>query len=156
VAVEARDGFLSRIATHLGVVDEYEITAVVGNDYRFGGVRNTPIPNYIYRWTEREVFKTIASYAPHTKPRVFWFNEFEPPIANLKGRKTAKGLLVMYAAYPVLWLLTKLFKRQCNLFAFAVLKPDLSQNLFPWLKLHDGKPTIHREWVEKNFKHSGP
>ena len=154
VALEARDGFLSRIAVHLGVVDEYELTAVVGNDYAFGGVKNTSVPNYIYRWTEREITKTIASYAPYAKPQTFWFHAFEPFIANLKGRKTLKGLLVMYAACPVVWLITKIFKRQCNLFGFAVIKPESPRDLFPWLKLDNDKATINREWVEKNFKRS--
>src|SRR6266496_3290333 len=83
VALEARDGFLSRIAVRLGVVDEYELTAVIGNDYAFGGVKNSSVPNYIYRWTEREVIKTIASAAPHAKPQALWFHEFAPPIENL-------------------------------------------------------------------------
>jgi len=152
VALEARDSFLSRIAVQLGVVDEYELTAVIGNDYAFGGVKNTPVPNYIYRWTEREVIKTISSYSPYAAPRVLWYHEFAPPIANLRGRKSAKGLLILYAAYPALWLLTRLFKGQCNFFAFAVLKPDLSKEMFPWLKLESGKPTIDRDWVETNFK----
>src|SRR6266705_3058727 len=103
MALEARDGFLSRIAVRLGVVDEYELTAVIGNNYAFGGVKNSSVPNYIYRWTEREVVKTIASYAPQAPPRALWFHEFAPPIENLKGRRSMKGLLVMYAAYPVLW-----------------------------------------------------
>ena len=154
VALEARDGFLSRIAVRMGVVDEYELTAVVGNDYRFGGVKNTSVPNYIYRWTEREITKAIASYAPYSRPSVFWFHAFEPFIANLKGRKTLKGLLVMYAAYPILRLLTKIFQRQCNLFGFAVLKPELPGAMFPWLRLDNGKAIINREWAEKNFKQS--
>ena len=156
VVLEARDGLLSRLAVHLGVVDQYELTAVIGNGYAFGGVKNTCVPNYIYRWTEREVTKTIASYAPHVQPRALWFHEFAPPIANLKGRKTIKGLLAMYAAYPALWLITKIFKRQRNLFGFAVFKPDLSRGLFPWLKLDAGEPTINKEWVETNFRRNGP
>ena len=43
-------------------------------------------------------------------------------------------------------------KSQCNLFGFAVLKPDLSRDQFPWLKLEDGEPTINKEWVVKRFK----
>jgi ubiquinone/menaquinone biosynthesis C-methylase UbiE len=151
IALEARDGFLSRIAVRLGVVDEYELTAVVGNDYRFGGVRNTSLPNYIYRWTEREVVKTIASYAPHAPPRIRWFHEFAPPVENLKGRRSLRGLLLLRLAYPALWLVTRLFPGQCNLFAFAVLKPAVPRDLFPWVKAESGELKLHREWVEQNF-----
>jgi len=152
VALEARDGFLSRIAVRLGVVDEYELTAVIGNNCAFGGVKNTSVPNYIYRWTEREVIKAIASYAPHAKPKALWFHEFSPPIENLKVRKTLKGLIIMRAAYPALWLLTRLLRSQCNLFAFALLKPDGAQDVFPWIKMRNGKPEIDKDWVEQNFK----
>jgi len=152
VALEARDGFLSRIAVRLGVVDEYELTAVIGNDCAFGGVKNTSVPNYIYRWTEREVIKAIASYAPHAKPKALWFHEFSPPFETLTMRKPVKGLIIMYAAYPALWLLTKLFKSQCNLFAFALLKPDGAQDVFPWIKMRNGKPQIDKDWVEQNFR----
>ena len=151
MALEARDGFLSRIAVRLGVVDEYELTAVIGNDYAFGGVKNTSVPNYIYRWTEREVIKTIASYAPHAKAKAIWFHEFAPPIENLKGRKTMKGLLILYGAYPFLWLLTKILKSQCNLFAFALFKPQKPEDFFPWIKMKNGKPDINKDWVENNF-----
>ena len=151
VALEARDGFLSRIAVRLGVVDEYEVTAVVGNKLQFGGVANTPVPNYIYRWTEREVTKTIASHAPYTPPRVLWFHEFAPPFAVLRQRKTVKGLFILCIAYPVLWLITRVFKSQCNLLGFAVLKPDLSRELFPWLKLADAKPVINEAWVTERY-----
>src|SRR5262249_60002270 len=113
----------------------------------FGGVRNTSVPNYIYRWTEREVIKTISSYAPYVQPEALWFHEFEPPIANLKGRKSKKALFIMWVAYPVLWLITRLFKRQCNLFGFAILKPDLVRNLFPWLKLAGRTPAINKDWI---------
>jgi ubiquinone/menaquinone biosynthesis C-methylase UbiE len=152
VALEARDGFLSRIATRLGVVDEYEVTAVAGNNLQFGGVKNTAIPNYIYRWTEREVTKTIASYAPYARPEILWFHAFDPPFVVLRARKTPRALLLLYGAYPLLWLITRVFKSQCNLFGFAIRKPDLERNLFPWLTIEGGKPSINPRWVEQHFK----
>jgi SAM-dependent methyltransferase len=151
VALEARDGFLSRVAVRLGVVDEYEVTAVVGNNLAYGGVANTCVPNYIYRWTEREVTKTVASNAPYAPPQILWFHEFEPPFAVLRQRKTLKGLFILCVAYPLLWLITRVFKSQCNLFGFSLLKPDLSRELFPWLRLEDGQPTINKQWVTERF-----
>ena len=155
LALEARDSILSRIAGRLKVADEYELTAVTDNDFAFGGVSNSPIPNYVYRWTEREVLKTIASYAPYAKPEIHWYHGFAPPVGLLKGRKNSTALMIMYAAYPLLWVLTRIFRKQGNLFAFAIRKPDLSADLFPWLKLDQGSPTVNPEWLEENFKRSG-
>jgi len=154
LVLEARDSVLSRIAERLKIADDYELTAVVGDDYLFGGVKNTPIPNYVYRWTERDVIKTISAFAPYSLPKIAWYHEFAPPVFLLKGRKNVTGLLAMYLAYPALWLVTKLVKSQGNLFAFAITKPDLAKEMFPWLKLDEGHPTINSAWVEKNFRRS--
>jgi hypothetical protein len=43
----------------------YEYSALK-NDSN-GGVDNTNIPNFVYRWTEREVLKLMNSYKPLNK-----------------------------------------------------------------------------------------
>ncbi len=126
LALEARDSALMRLAQRAGVVDEYELTAVAAHDFRAGGVRNTPTPNYVYRWTEREVEKTIASAAPHARHRFVWFRELELPVSVLEA--SGRGMF-RFAAGP-LRLLTKVFPRQANLFAFAVFKEGLQ----PWMR----------------------
>ena len=42
----------------------YELPAVIDHDYRSGGVRDSQIPNFLYRWNRHEVFKTVSSYIP--------------------------------------------------------------------------------------------
>ena len=64
LALEARDSTLMRLANRLGVAEEYELTVVAAEGFRTGGVANSAVPNYVYRWTEREVEKTIRSAAP--------------------------------------------------------------------------------------------
>ena len=68
-----------RLAVKVGAVDEYEFAAVADHGLRSGGVANTSTPNYVYRWTEREVEKTVASFAPHARHRIRFFREFELP-----------------------------------------------------------------------------
>jgi ubiquinone/menaquinone biosynthesis C-methylase UbiE len=51
---EPRDSLLSRLGTRLGLGQEYETAAVaLSADGAHGGWRNGPVPNYVYRWTER-------------------------------------------------------------------------------------------------------
>ncbi len=126
LALEARDSALMRLAQRAGVVDEYELTAVAANEFRAGGVRNTATPNYVYRWTEREVEKTIASAAPHARHRFVWFRELELPVSVLE----ASGHGAWKLAAAPLRILTKAFPKQANLFAFAVLKEGLQ----PWMR----------------------
>jgi SAM-dependent methyltransferase len=133
VAFEARDSALMRLAQRLGVVDEYELTAVADNGFAAGGVRNTAVPNYVYRWTEREVEKTIASAAPHRRHRFVWFRELELPVSVLELSGRGRWRL---AAAP-LRLVTKAFPKQANLFAFAVFRDGLQ----PWMR-DDSTPDV--------------
>ena len=91
---EARDSALMRMGKRLGLVPDYELAAVTANQQRWGGVRNTCVPNYVYRWTENEVEKTIASNAPHAPHTVRYsiacaypMSVFHSPIACLRGER---------------------------------------------------------------------
>ena len=144
VALEARDSLLLRLAARIGALEEYELTAVAANEFRGGGVRDTAVPNYVYRWTEREVEKTIASYAPHARHRILFFHELEVPfsVVDLSGgpvRRTVARL-----ALPALRLVTRIAPGQANLFAFAVVKPELPGDLQPWLRVGDEGPEPDR------------
>ena len=81
-----------RLGVRLGAVDEYELGAVAAHGLRSGGVANTSTPNYVYRWTEREVEKTVASFAPHARHRIRFFREFELPetsVSSARGPRAA-------------------------------------------------------------------
>ncbi len=125
LALEARDSALMRAAQRLGVVDEYELTAVADNGFASGGLRNSAVPNYVYRWTEREVEKTIASAHPERIHSFHWFRELELPVSVLELSGKARWRV---AAAP-LRLVTRVFPKQANLFAFAVFRGELQ----PWM-----------------------
>jgi len=69
--IEANDSFISRIACKLKLSEEYELSAVKKN-ITTGGVDNTSIPNYVYRWTEREIIKLMKSFRPDLKHIIFF------------------------------------------------------------------------------------
>jgi len=50
----------------LNLTQVYEYFGIYLNGYT-GGVNNTKTPNFIYRQTEREIEKTIKSYATNAK-----------------------------------------------------------------------------------------
>ena len=135
LALEARDSLLLRLAARIGALDEYELTAVAANDFAAGGVQDTAVPNYVYRWTEREVEKTISSYAPHARHRILFFHELEVPfsVVDMTGGRVKRT--TARAALPALRLLTHVAPGQANLFAFAIVKPELPDDLQPWLRL---------------------
>ena len=69
--IEANDSLISRLACKFKLSEEYELSAVKKNETK-GGVDNTNIPNYVYRWTEREIIKLLKSYRPDLKHRIFF------------------------------------------------------------------------------------
>jgi len=137
VAIESRDSALMRLAAHLRLADDYELAAVAAHGLRAGGVANSAIPNYVYRWTEREVAKTVASFAPHVRHRFHWFRAFELPDLLVDGVRGPRRL-ALRALRPAAAMLTRVLPRQANLFAFAIEKPQVPRDLQPWLRLDAG------------------
>jgi ubiquinone/menaquinone biosynthesis C-methylase UbiE len=136
VALESRDSALMRLAVRLGAVDEYELGAVASHGLLAGGVENTSTPNYVYRWTEREVEKTVASFAPHARHRIHFFRQFELPEVLVTTARGPRGTLLRLAR-PVVSGVTRVLPRQANLFGFAIEKPRLPGDLQPWMAAVD-------------------
>jgi ubiquinone/menaquinone biosynthesis C-methylase UbiE len=133
LVLENRDSALMRIANALGVVPTYELEAVEGNDYRFGGYRNSAIPNFVYRWTERDVAKTVAAFDPaHKVPiRYFYYLRFpEHRIPASPGQVLARGVHAATA------LLTRVFPKQCN--AFGIFLDKANRVPLPWIDRQTG------------------
>lgn len=145
--LESRDSRLMRAGARVGIIDDYEVTAVAAHGFRAGGVRHTSAPNFVYRWTEREVEKTIASNAPHARHRIRYFHELELPFSVLEARHGRLGGAVAHVAEPALRLLTRALPSQANLFAFLIEKPTLPDDLQPWMKLEQGKPVADEGWI---------
>jgi len=84
IAFESRDSLLINLATFLNLSEKYEKSAVDGKK---GGVDNSDIPNYVYRWTEREFEKTIRSFDPTIEPMFRFFYMLRlPSNTNLHSR----------------------------------------------------------------------
>jgi len=127
IAFESRDSLLIRTAVRLGLTLDYETNSVTPDGK--GGVAESGIPNFIYRWTEREVRKTISSFDPIRAHNIKFFYDLRIPIQ----RFTQSGNRILYAIgisiEPLSKIIAKLFPRQCNEFAFIILKNDA---FHPW------------------------
>jgi SAM-dependent methyltransferase len=151
LVIESRDSALMRAGACLGFVDDYELTAVAAHGFESGGVRDTSVPNYVYRWTEREVTKTIASNSPHVIPRIRFFHELEVPLSVLDARQNRVWGLAARALEPALGLVARAFPSQANLFAFVVSKPQLPRDLQPWMRLEGGEPVTDEAWIRRTI-----
>jgi SAM-dependent methyltransferase len=151
VAIEARDSLVMRLALRLGLTEAYGHAAVLYNACQFGGVNNTDIPNYVYRWSESEIEKTINAYAPHARHEFRYFYGSALPLMAQLGtgglkRGVVGALFALYRAFA--WVAP----RQQNLFAFYIGKPVLPAALHPWLELSDGRIAFNRGWATRVYK----
>jgi SAM-dependent methyltransferase len=130
IVIEGRDSALLKMAKRLGFTTDYEIEAVSSANFESGGVANGPIPNFIYRWTENEVLKTIKSFEPKYVPEVRFYYGLRLPYQRF--RSTQRGVLrsMLLLVGPAVELLAKAFPRQGNEFGYAILK---GRKLLPWL-----------------------
>jgi SAM-dependent methyltransferase len=152
LAIEARDSIVMRLFEMLKFVQTYEHAAVFYNGCRYGGVNNTDIPNYIYRWTEREVEKTIKAYAPYADHNFHYDYGTAFPCTPVLERKGIIKFLFLKLMKPLHWFFANIFQKQQNLFCFYIEKPLLPDALFPWLQLDEGKIGFDRKWANKKYK----
>lgn len=156
-AIESRDSFTMRIFERLGLTQVFEHAAVYYNDFKFGGVNNTHIPNFVYRWTEREIEKTIQTYAPHAKHRFAYSYATSFPVSAQLEKNGLIKYIVLKTAQPFFWLLTKIFKKQQNLFGFFIEKPIVPKDLYPWLMLNEKMEIVFNEaWGHEKYKKEKP
>lgn len=154
LAFESRDSALMHFLERHHLTQVYEHAAVYYNDCRYGGVNNTDIPNFVYRWTEREVEKTIQAYAPYFEHKILYeYGTAFPCTPELETRGGMKRVFLSVMR-PLHWLFTRIFFRQQNLFAFYVEKPVSRDGLFPWLIFDEkaGKIKFNKQWGEGKYK----
>ena len=145
IVFEPCDNLVTRLGVRLGLGQEYELAAVAGTGCAYGGQRNTPIPNYVYRWTPREIEKTIYSYAPFGRHQFRYFYRLRVPW--YRSQMLSNRLLdwVFRLFTPLGNLVTAVYPRAANNFAFVVLKPNLPDGLHPWLEDHDGAVELNAD-----------
>ena len=80
IFIESRDCFLTRLSCSLGLSEIYEYSATKNDDR--GGVDCTNVPNFVYRWTEKEVLKLINSYKPLNKYKIYFDYDYHFKFLN--------------------------------------------------------------------------
>ena len=117
--MEANDSFISRVACKLKLSEEYELSAIKKN-ITTGGVDNTNIPNYVYRWTEREVIKLMKSFRPDLKHKIFFNYSSHIKFTQSKAIKIFFDIIFL------------IFPKQKNLLSIYIDKDNLIMN--DWIK----------------------
>jgi hypothetical protein len=158
LSIESRDNTIMKFLEKTGLAQTYEHAAVYYNDCNHGGVNNTEIPNYIYRWTEREIEKCIKAFAPYCNHKfIYKYGTAFPSTPELEKKGKLKLYLLKFA-HPFYQTFAKIFPKQQNLFAFYIKKPKIPDNLFPWLTFDENKKVMefNKEWGDMKYKKTRP
>jgi len=152
--VEPNDSWALRSLVRLGFSFPYELAAVAAHEYLHGGMRDGPIPNYIYRWTGHEVEKSVASYHPERQFLVrahpywdFYVNEYElvsrkeTRVAQLAEKIGPRNLVSLLRLGQTFLNLLPPVRSQGNKFFCAISKRELQ----PWIEMRDGRCYLKKE-----------
>ncbi|KRA38563.1 MULTISPECIES: methyltransferase domain-containing protein [unclassified Nocardioides] len=134
--VENQDSAAMRLATRAGVVSWHELQAVVAGDYVSGGVDGTGVPNFVYRWTRRELAKAVAAYDPaydvpievHTEWNLGAERAASRVLQERLGLSDQKARRVFARGQRML---NRVASRQGNIFG-ATIRKDLAR-VHPWM-----------------------
>jgi len=152
--LEPNDSWALRLLVRLGFSFPYEIAAVVANGYTQGGVRNGPVPNFIYRWTAREVVKSISAYNPErhfdVRSHAYWDfyvndNELlarkESRVAALAERVGPRTFISLLRLSQSLLNVLPPSRSQGNKFFCAISKGELQ----PWIDVQNGNYKLKKK-----------
>ena len=153
---EPNDSLFMKALTFLRLSFPYELPAVIDNGYTAGGVRDSQIPNYIYRWNRREVFKCVSSFAAERLFSIYSYPywDFNATAKDLDLRKETRignltkvlgtgNFLGILRLMQRLLSVTSVTRSQGNKFLCCIVKlPQLR----PWLELHNHEIVFNRNY----------
>ena len=87
ILFEPADNLVTRLGQKLGIGQTYEFAAVHGNRLECGGWRNTPVPNWVYRFTASEIRQAINCAAPFGQHRFTFRYRTRVPWRQLRARR---------------------------------------------------------------------
>jgi Methyltransferase domain len=159
IICEPNDSLLMSLLTKMGLSFPFELPAVIDNDYIKGGVRDSCVPNYIYRWNTHEVAKVATTYLAEYEIQVSGYSYWDLTLDEDRLMERDQTKLVTLAkimgpgnfikllkvAESILNLIP-LAKSRGNKF-FAVISK--TEQLRPWLTRRDGDIQFNREFGPK-------
>lgn len=112
--LESNDSLLMQIACKLKFAEEFEVSSIDLKN-NSGGLLDSGIPNYVYRWTEREVIKILKSYDPSNITHIN-FN-YSNDLTNIKSNKLYIKVLIFFVKIYFF-----VFKKQQNCLSIFIDK----------------------------------
>ena len=131
LVIESTDSLIMRLATKIKLAEEFEVSSV-NEDKNTGGLLDTAIPNYVYRWTEKEILKLLKSFDP--KNINFVNFDYASDLTNFKTRDNYIENILLKILIIMGKIFFFFFKKQQNCMSIFV-----------------DKTKIKKRWPNKNY-----
>ena len=106
ILLEPNNSLAMQVLLRLRFSFPYELPAVIASGFQTGGVRDSSIPNYIYRWSAVDVYQTTASYLAASEfdlyTQGYW--DFNADEAELRRRSETRIGIVTTILSPRVFL----------------------------------------------------
>jgi SAM-dependent methyltransferase len=117
--IEGNDSLIMRISTYFNMSEEYEKSATINEQ---GGLLGTSIPNYVYRWKEREIIKLLNSYNPEIFHKIYFAYDFYLKNEGVKKTHSVFKSIIRFILEPFLNIFLFIFRKQGNLISIYIDK----------------------------------
>lgn len=125
--IEGNDSLIMKLSSLFGFSEKFEISSVDKANKK-GGVEESGVPNYIYRWTEREIYKTLSSFEPETK-HIITFN-YSNDLRNEGVQNNSNNNALLVFLKMLLKLFFLIFQKQQNLLSIFIDKKSSAKRTF--------------------------
>lgn len=150
---EPKDSLLTRIGVHLGIGQEFETASVHAHRLKGGGSADSSIPNYVFRFSKREICKFFSAANPTGPHRIIFESFVRPPTNQLKSRSPRWAHPAIDLLGVLMSSLARYLTGFSNSFAVLVLKPNVSGALYPWLtRASSGEVVPFKDWFDARYK----
>jgi SAM-dependent methyltransferase len=131
LVIESNDSLIMRLASKIKLTEEFEVSSI-NEDKNTGGLLDTAIPNYVYRWTEKEILKLLKSFDPKN---INWVNfDYASDLTNFKNRDNYIENILLKVLIITGKIFFFFFKKQQNCMSIFI-----------------DKTKIKKRWPNKNY-----
>jgi SAM-dependent methyltransferase len=149
ILFEPAQNLATRLGRVLGIGQTYEFAAVVAHKLQAGGWRNSAVPNWVYRFNKTEIQQTINCAHPFGPHKYKFFFRTRVPWGALRQKRNKIPLVIAFFAAPILRFFDFFGGLFSNNLAAIVIKPNLPDELFPWLSANpphfESNPAWYRQ-----------
>jgi SAM-dependent methyltransferase len=150
IAFEPYETWLTRLGAKLGYGQQYEDQAVHGERGESGGVANTEIPNFVYRFSESEVHKFARALCPHGEPPVRFYRALRVNVERFKLHRNPLLRISFSLALPILRGLSRIIPSINNNLCFVIQHPQ-PEHFHKWIRNENGVPKVNLDYLEAKY-----